>query len=105
MKDDFYTLAYWKVKENKEMEFKNIWEKELAAAFIAVNPYAKGTLIQSLDNPNIFYSFGPWSNLELMQKARANEKVRSIIAKLASLCDDAKLGSYRKILTITGNKQ
>jgi hypothetical protein len=105
MNDDFYTLAYWKVKENKEMEFKDIWEKELAPAFLAVNPYAVGTLIQSLENPHIFYSFGPWTNLTLMQNARANEKVRAVITKLASLCDEAQPGSFKKILSVSGNKQ
>ena len=104
MNDDFYTLAFWKVKENNRLEFIDLWKKELSSAFIEVNPYAIGTLIQSLDNPNIFYSFGPWSNLSLMQNARANKKVRSVIARLSSLCEEAKPGSFKKILTVTGNK-
>jgi hypothetical protein len=105
MNDDFYTLAYWKVKKENTEEFIRIWEKELSPAIGNVNPYAKGTLIQSLDIPNIFYSFGPWQNLDLLQNARANENVRSVIGKLASLCIEAKPGSFKKILSISGNKQ
>jgi len=105
MKDDFYTLAFWQIKKNNIEEFIKIWETELAPAFIEVNPYAIGTLIQSLDNPDMFYSFGPWSDLTLMQNARANEKVRSVISKLASLCEEARPGSFKKILTVSGNKQ
>ncbi len=105
MSDDFYTLALWKVKKNNLVEFKQLWEEELASAFIKVNPYAKGTLIQSLENPNVFYSFGPWANLEQMQSARSNKKVRSAISKLVALCEEAKPGSFKKILSVSGNKQ
>ena len=105
MNDDFYTLAIWKVKENNRIEFINLWEKELASAFIEANPYANGTLIQSLENPEIFFSFGPWSNLEQMQAARSDKKVRAAISKLISLCVEAKPGSFKKILSVSGNKQ
>jgi hypothetical protein len=60
MNDHYYTLALWKIKDGNEEEFLNVWENELASAFLKFNPYAKGTLIQSLENPNTYYSFGLW---------------------------------------------
>ena len=104
MKDDFYTLTLWKVKENNQEEFLNVWEKDFAPVFIKLNPYSKITLIQSLDNPNIYYSFGPWINSEQMNTSRANEDYRNVISKLVSLCSEARPGSFKNILSVTGNK-
>ncbi len=104
MKDDFYTLTSWKIKDNKQEEFLDIWEKDFAAAFIKLNPYSKVTLIQSLENPNIYYSFGPWLNLEQMQSSRSSDIYRSVISKLVSLCDEARPGSFKNIVSISGSK-
>lgn len=104
MKDEFYTFAYWQVKENNAEEFLHIWEKDFAPVFIKFNPYSKVTLIQSLENPNIYYSFGYWINLEQMQASRANENYRTVISKLVSLCSEARPGSFKNILSISGDK-
>ena len=104
MKDEFYTLTYWHVKENSEEEFINIWKKDFAPVFMKLNPYSKVTLVQSLENPNIYYSFGPWINVEQMQASRADKNYRSAIIKLVSLCSEARPGSFKNILSVLGNK-
>jgi hypothetical protein len=104
MKDYFYSLTAWKIKDNKREEFLHICETEFATAFIKLNPYSKVTLIQSLENPKIFCSFGAWIDLTQMQSSRANEVYRSAITKLVSLCDEARPGSYKNILSVSGNK-
>lgn len=104
MKDDFYTLTSWKIKNENLNEFLHTWETELAPAFVKLNPYSKITLIKSLENPNIYYSFGHWISLELMQSARANNEYRTAISKLISLCDEARPGSFKKIFSIEGKK-
>ena len=104
MKDDFYSLTAWKIKDNNREEFLHVWETEFAPAFIKLNPYSNVTLIQSLENPNVYCSFGPWIDLMQMQSSRANEVYRSAISKLISLCDEARPGSYKNILSVSGNK-
>jgi hypothetical protein len=104
MKDEFYTFTYWKVKENNVEEFLHIWEKDFASVFIRLNPYSKITLLQSLENPNIYYSFGPWTNLEQMQSSRANENYRSVLSRLISLCSETRQGSFKNVLSISGSK-
>jgi len=101
MDDEYYTFNLWKIKDGNLEEFLRIWEKELAHEFIKLNPYSKITLIQSLDNPNIFYSFGPWIKLSQMQAARSNEKYRLAISKLVSLCDISKSGSFKNKLSVS----
>ena len=104
MKDEFYTFTFCKIKEDSEEEFLHLWEKDFAPVFIKLNPYSKITLIQSLDNPNIYYSSGPLINSEQMNTSRANEDYRNVISKLVSLCSEARPGSFKNILSVTGNK-
>jgi heme-degrading monooxygenase HmoA len=100
MPDRFYTLASWYIKEGQEEEFLRTWREQLAPAFLSVNPTAHGTLIQSLEDPRQFYSFGPWDTLEEMQAARSDLRAREAIGKLIALCDSAKPGPFRVVLTI-----
>ncbi len=100
MRDGFYTLASWHIQEGQEEKFVRIWKDELAHAFSNANPKAQGTLIQSLEDPRQFYSFGPWESLEEMEAARRDEQVRAAIGKLLALCDSATPGPYRVVLTI-----
>jgi hypothetical protein len=95
-----YTLAAWHVRNGQTDAFLQIWREELANAFRAVNPAARGTLIQSLDDPQLFYSFGPWASLEEMQAARVAPQVRAAISKLMGLCELATPGAYQVVLTI-----
>jgi heme-degrading monooxygenase HmoA len=104
MNDDYYSFNLWKIKEGNEQEFLNVWENELAKAFVKLNPYSKTTLIQSMDTPSIYYSFGPWIKLDQLQAARSSEEYRTAVTKLVSLCDISKSGSFKNLLTITGNK-
>lgn len=100
MADTYYTLASWTIQEGRETDFLRIWKEELAAAFLSVNAAAQGTLIQSLEDPRQFYSFGPWQSLEEMQAARTDPTVGEAIRKLVALCAEAKPGPYRLVLQI-----
>jgi heme-degrading monooxygenase HmoA len=100
MANEYYTLASWYIREGAEEEFLRVWKEELALAFLSIEPAANGTLIQSLDDPRQFYSFGPWKSLERMQTARNDSKVGQAIRKLVLLCDEAKPGPFRMVLRI-----
>lgn len=59
MSEEYYTLAPWRVRKGKQDEFVDAW-RSLGDSFLSLpNPPGKGTLIQSLDDPQQFYSFGP----------------------------------------------
>lgn len=98
--DGYYTLASWYIHEGQEAEFLRVWKEELASAFLGLDSSANGTLIQSLDDPRLFYSFGPWDSLEKMRMVRADPHVGDAISKLVSLCEDAKPGPFRVVLRI-----
>ena len=95
-----YTLAMWRVREGEEEEFVEAWKDDLGEFFSSLpNPRGTGTLIRSVDDPQLFYSFGPWRSLEDIQRMRSNPRTPEMIVKLVSLCDEAKPGSFRVVAT------
>ena len=104
MKDDFYTLTFLKIDDTNREQFLHVWETVFAPAFTKLNPYSKVTLIQSLENPNNYVSFGTWIDLNQMQSSRANDNYRSALNQLVSLCIEVRPGSFKNILSVSGNK-
>ena len=100
MAERYFTHATWQVKPGSEQQFERIWREDLARAFQAVSPEATGTLIQSLDDPLRYVSFGPWQSLADMQRARSDPSAQQALAKLRGLCETATPGAFRVVLTI-----
>ncbi len=98
MAETVYTLAVWRVREGKEGEFIEAW-KGLSGLFAQLPqpPGGKGTLVQSLNEPLLFYSFGEWPSLEAVQAMREDGKAQDGIHRLAELCTEAKPGSFRVV--------
>ncbi len=102
MKENYYTHALWHVKEGKTNEFIAAW-KEFGTALSQVpnSPPVQGTLIQSLSEPLIFYSFGPWNTLEDINAMRNNENVKKALSAILELCQEAKPGNYKTVLQLS----
>lgn len=100
MNEGYYTLADWRVRPGNEAEFLRVWKDELAPAFSAVSSSARGTLIQSLENPLHYYSFGPWDDLESIKAVRADPRAAEALGRLVSLCERATPGAYKVVLTV-----
>jgi hypothetical protein len=60
-------------------------------------PTGKGTLLQSLADPTLFYSFGLWGDLSDIQAMRNDGQAQNGIAKLRALCIEATPGSFRVV--------
>ena len=100
MQGDVYTLGVWKVKPGQEESFIAVW-RELGNFFLSLpKPPGPGTLVQSLEDATLFYSFGPWNSLEDIQAMRAHPQAPAMIGKLASLCEQATPGSFRLVATV-----
>lgn len=91
----YYTLARWKVKQGKEKEFIEVWTKLGELFFNLPASGLSGTLIQSIDDSSVYYSFGPWDSLEAIQSMRADEQCQQGIKNLVLLCDEASPGTYK----------
>jgi quinol monooxygenase YgiN len=97
MKEVIYTLGVWRVKPGKEAAFIDAW-KALGNIFARLpQTPGKGTLIQSLTDPLLFYSFGPWSDLADVEAMRANPEAQEGINQLRELCTEATPGGFRVV--------
>jgi hypothetical protein len=99
MEDDTaYTLALWRVKEGRE-EFVEAW-KVLSDYFLDLpNPPGTGTLVGGVEDPRLFYSFGPWRSIEDIRRMRSDPRTPEMIGKLAAPCEEAKPGTFRLVVT------
>ncbi|MGA7097851.1 MAG: hypothetical protein WB245_09820 [Acidimicrobiia bacterium] len=99
MSDEVYTLGVWRIKEGKETEFVEAW-KALSSFFRGLpRPPGTGTLVQSTDEPSLFYSFGPWQTLADVEAMRSHPNTRDELARLTDLCEEAHPGTFRVIAT------
>lgn len=99
MPDEVYTLGVWRVREGKENEFVEAW-KGLGSFFRSLpHPPGIGTLLQSLEDPQQFYSFGPWAALDDIQAMRDHPDASMEIGKLMDLCEEGRPGAFRVAAT------
>jgi heme-degrading monooxygenase HmoA len=95
MEEKYYTHAMWRVQPGREEEFIAAWQ-ELSDAFSSLEKKPQwGSLLQSLTEPTLFVSFGPWQSLPAIEAMRANPEAQAALAKARSLCQDATPGAYR----------
>lgn len=97
MSDEVYTLGVWRVKDGKQSEFVETW-KGLGDHFRSLpHPPGKGTLLQSLEDPQQFYSFGPWRSLDDIEEMRNHPDTPKAIGSLTELCEEARPGAFRVV--------
>jgi hypothetical protein len=102
MNEAYYTHALWHVKEGEAAEFIAAWEDfGKALSLVPDSPPVKGTLIQSLSNPDIFYSFGPWESLEHIEAMRSDPGVQAALMKISGHCRQASPGNYKTVLQLS----
>ena len=94
MEQQPYTLARWLVRSGQEDAFVAAWN-ELAAYFLGLRqPPRWGMLLRSVDEPRLFYSFGPWPSLETIASMRADPRTPDAMARLTELCEAADPGTF-----------
>jgi hypothetical protein len=98
MSERIYTLGVWRVKPESEADFIAAW-KQLGSIFaqLPAPPGGKGTLLQSLAEPGLFYSFGPWPSMEAVQAMREDPAAQAGIGRIRELCLEAVPGSFRVV--------
>jgi Antibiotic biosynthesis monooxygenase len=95
-----YTHATWRVRQGKEEEFVAAWNRLPDVFSCLSNRPLGGTLIQSLSDPQLFYSFGPWKNLADVEAMRSDPECKEAFRKIIELCDEAEPGAYRVVADI-----
>ena len=102
MTQAYYTHAMWRIKPENEAAFVEAW-KALGTVFSSLpQPASKGTLIQSLTDPTLFYSFGPWNSQEEIAAMRSDPVAQSALQRVRDLCEEAVPGGYRVVAAVGG---
>jgi hypothetical protein len=97
-----YTLGMWRVKTGRAQEFVAAW-KALGVTFASLpNPPGTGILIQSVSDPELFYSFGPWRRFEDIRAMRSDPRAQAGIERLVALCAEATPGTFRVVAEVPG---
>jgi heme-degrading monooxygenase HmoA len=97
-----YTLALWRVQPGREGEFVDTW-KQLAEVFERLpDPPGEATLVQSVEDPQRFYSFGWWHRPQDIPAMLAHPEAQATLGRLAGLCTETEPGGYRVVATAAG---
>ncbi len=98
MEGSVYTLGVWRVKPGREADFIAAW-KDLGTLFakLPMPPGGRGTLVQSITDPLLFYSFGEWPSTQAVQAMRQDTGAQAGIRRAADLCTEATPGSFRVV--------
>ncbi len=97
MEQHVYTHARWRVRPGNEEAFVEAWTA-LAEAFSRLDqPPLWGTLLRSVTEPNVFYSFGPWRSAADVERMRSHETAQAAMSALRQLCEEASPGLYQVV--------
>jgi quinol monooxygenase YgiN len=98
MTNEIYTLAKWIVKPGHEDDFVAAW-KALGTQFrkLPSPPIGDGILLQSLTDPAVHYSFGPWKSASAVAAMREDPKAQAVFQKVVDQCEDVEPDGFRPI--------
>ena len=87
------------MKDGMQDQFVEGW-KGLGRFFRGLaHPPGEGTLLQSLDDPQQFYSFGPWRSLDDIREMRSHPDAPGEIGRLLDLSEEGRPGTFRVVAT------
>lgn len=94
-----YTHGRWVVKEGQEAAFQAAWQEfaEWTNANISGAVNGEARLLQDLDDPRIFFSFGPWESLEAIQAWRASDGFQERIGRMRDLLASFEAHTMRTV--------
>jgi heme-degrading monooxygenase HmoA len=95
--DSIYAAGVWSVRPGNEQAFIEAWKEFSAWTALHQKGSGYGNLLQDLENPSRFISFGPWDNLESVRAWRQQPEFRKAIARFMDLCDEVTPGTFRLV--------
>lgn len=95
-----YTHGRWVVKEGQQERFQAAWQEfaEWTNAEISGAVPGEARLLQNLDDPALFYSFGPWETLEAIQAWRADHGFQERVGRIRDLLVSFEAHTLRSVV-------
>ena len=84
-----YTHGRWVAKEGQQDRFQAAWQElaEWTAANIPGAVAGEARLLQDLEDPTRFYSFGPWESMQAIQAWRTHPGFQERVGRVRDLLD------------------
>jgi heme-degrading monooxygenase HmoA len=95
-----YTHGRWVVNEGQEAAFQAAWEElaEWTNENISGAVSGEARLLQDLDDPRVFVSFGPWESLEAIQAWRADAGFQERVGRIRDLLESFEAHTIRTVV-------
>ena len=95
-----YTHGRWVVKEGQQERFQAAWQElaEWTNANVEGAVGGEARLLQDLDDPRLFYSFGPWETLEAIQAWRGADGFQERVGRVRELLDSFEAHTLRLVV-------
>ena len=94
-----YTHGRWVVKEGQQKKFEAAWQEVAEwtnANFLGVVG-GEARLLQDLDDPTLFYSFGPWETLDAIRAWRADDGFGERVGRMRELLESFEPHTLRTV--------
>ncbi len=90
MKDigQIFASGLWQVKTGKEKEFIEAWQQFATWTGATQKGVGEGRLLQDLEHPDRFLSFGPWENEDRIAEWRSRPEFTAFVKTARELCVD-----------------
>ncbi len=82
-----YTLGNWKVKRGSESAFVDEWERFALWSSKHFPEAGTAYLLEDIESPGSFVSFGPWENGDAVKSWRASPEFHAFANKAKDLCE------------------
>jgi heme-degrading monooxygenase HmoA len=94
-----YTHGRWVVKDGQQERFQAAWQEvaDWTNATISGAVAGETRLLQDLDDPTLFYSFGPWDSLEAIQAWRADRGFQERVGRIRELLESFEAHTLRTV--------
>ena len=101
-----YTLGMWLVKPGLESEFITTWETfaRWTAESLSLPDDLGAHLLQDLENPRRFISFGPWKDIQTVQAWRGLPEFMAFFSKARELCEKIEPSTLKQVAIVPGDK-
>jgi quinol monooxygenase YgiN len=105
MLGQLYTFGIWTVHPGKEPEFKRLWDAFARWSSQHQPGAGDARLVQDLEIPNRFISYGPWASTENILAWRATPEFKEFAAQAQEICADFQPGRYKLVSYIPSGSE
>lgn len=92
-----FSSAIWVVKSGNEQKLIDLWSDFADWTGKNIAGSTEASLLQSLDEPQKFLSFGPWQSLESVEDWRSRPQFKEYFSQLQEICEEITPMTLKKV--------